>query len=159
MWSQQHSSKMVALDIRQSCLNSKTKYGNLLLHSILCQTWAPFGFLKYLILVFYKWIGFPKMMQISLFGLTGWLSSWFWKLKMFVHCSKGWNIGRLFILEVHKGADQEELSSIRRQLHPQTFPKAQTRFMKPDNQTIWLCITCMLKKIFVASILLGICQF
>ena len=64
-----------------------------------------------------------EMMHISLFGLTDWLSSWVWKVTLFVHSSKGWTVGWLFILEVYKGPDQEELSFICGQFHPQTFPK------------------------------------
>lgn len=84
-----------------SCLNNKTKCGIFLCIQYLIK---DDSFFKYkLLLLQVKWDSY--VMHFALFGLTGWLSSWFWKLKMFVHRSKGWNIGRLFILEMHKGAD------------------------------------------------------
>jgi hypothetical protein len=71
-----------------------------------------------------------EMMHISLFGLTDWVSSSIWKVTLFVHSSKGRRVGWLFLLEMHKGSDQEELSFICWQFHPQTFPTASAECMR-----------------------------
>lgn len=57
-----------------------------------------------------------------------WISSWFWKLKMFIHSQKGWRVGWLFLLEVHQGSDQKEVSSSCRKFHSQAFSSTETQF-------------------------------